>query len=265
VGRHSPETIAKMNATRARKREEKALAGIPNTYKKRSSSEWHVHLEEPSNRYFTSVLEVQGDRYLGVIDNVTDEQLSFLVLEHLSEVVSEELFLKIADEWYTESSKRWPLSFELCRLGYPHVVDKLLKTFCVKNVKKCVGKLFKYESSSHVQRYQLTIQRVPFKVRQTKGTAPMSTAQRRSLALSVVVSRSRKVYKKAGLADERSTEEILAERIKQLRTSVRLTKLRVEKSRARVAMGRAGKQTLENSERALERAVQALEKWESYA
>jgi hypothetical protein len=103
------------------------------------------HLESEMNYSFLTLLEYKRVRYLTVIENLVDDEITAYCLDQLSaEGIDQGWFMTIALRWFYGASDKYPLSFEFAKLGKTEVVKRVMKTFNVASVSRVVGRLFVY-------------------------------------------------------------------------------------------------------------------------
>ena len=89
------------------------------------------------------MLEHRRDRYLGIVDNIDQENITAYVLDYaVQEGVDLETFVQIAENWLEKSNGEYPLSFELSRLGLTEATRRIYKTFDLAYVTRLVGRAF---------------------------------------------------------------------------------------------------------------------------
>lgn len=104
------------------------------------------HISDRGNLQLLSLLEHRRDRYLVIVDNITDDAITAYVLDYAQqEGVDLGTFLDIAENWLKLSDGKYPLSFELSRLGLTSVARKIYKTFDLAYVTRLVGRSFSFE------------------------------------------------------------------------------------------------------------------------
>lgn len=105
------------------------------------------HYMDTTNLCFVSLIEYKREQYLGIIDNITDTELSAFILSHAKpEVIGANDFIRFAIRWFYKSSGKYPLSFEFAKLGLSNKIQPLYKTFDLNYVSRVVGKPFIFEN-----------------------------------------------------------------------------------------------------------------------
>lgn len=104
------------------------------------------YFADTSNSCFISLIEYKRENYIGIIDNITDTELSAFILSHAKpEVLDVDEFLQFAVRWFYKSSKKYPLSFEFARLGLSKKIQPIYKTFDLGYVSRVIGQPFIFE------------------------------------------------------------------------------------------------------------------------
>lgn len=102
--------------------------------------------QDQTTLHYLSLLEYRRENFLVVIDNITDTEITAFTLDFIKEdVISLTNFLSICNVWFYKSSGRYPLSFEIAKLGLSKKLAPLIKTFDVNNVSRIVGIPFEYK------------------------------------------------------------------------------------------------------------------------
>lgn len=98
-----------------------------------------------SNALYLSLIEHKRENFLGIIDNVGTTEITAYVLDFAEqEGISIPWLLSIANIWYYRSSGRYPLSYELAKLGLTKKTQGILRTYDVNNVARIVGMPFMF-------------------------------------------------------------------------------------------------------------------------
>lgn len=107
------------------------------------------------------MLEHRRDRYLVIIDNISDEVITAYVLDYAQqEGVDLIAFINIAEEWLRDGGGH-PLSFELSRRGLTSAGRRIYKTFDLAYVTRLVGRSFSYDLTTPVRVRRRRASRVP--------------------------------------------------------------------------------------------------------
>lgn len=116
----------------------------------------HVeYVEDQGNCLFLSLLEYRKEKYLVIIDNVTDDEIGAYVLDVAKqEGLDLKLLLTVITQWFYRASYKYPLSFEFSRLGMTPMTNRIYKTFELAHVTRLVGNDFRFnlDSSPKVKR-----------------------------------------------------------------------------------------------------------------
>lgn len=108
------------------------------------------------------MLEHRRDRYLVIVDNLDSELITAYVLDYAQqEGVDLITFIKIAEEWLKQSDGKYPLSFELSRLGLTSVAKRIYKTFDLAYVTRLVGRSFSFDLTTPSRVRRRRASRVP--------------------------------------------------------------------------------------------------------
>lgn len=99
-----------------------------------------------SNILYLSLIEHKRENYLGIIDNISDTEVSAYILDYAKQQgISISWLLSIANIWYYKSSGKSPFSYELSRLGLTEKVQGILRTYDVNNVVRIKGMPFTFD------------------------------------------------------------------------------------------------------------------------
>lgn len=97
---------------------------------------------------FISLIQYGKEKILTVIDNTNNTQMKCFVLDLCGpEGISEQLFLEIANHWYENNFKKYPLSTELAKMGLSLVTSKILRTYNIEYISRVIGPIQKYSSN----------------------------------------------------------------------------------------------------------------------
>lgn len=120
------------------------------------------HVSDKGNLHCLSILEHRRDRYLVIVDNIDDEIITAYVLDYAQqEGVDLETFINIAENWLSTSDGKYPLSFELSRLGLTSTARRIYKTFDLAYVTRLVGRGFTYDLLTPIRVRRRRASRVP--------------------------------------------------------------------------------------------------------
>lgn len=104
-------------------------------------------IKDPVNLFYLSLIEYKRENYLAVIDNITDDEITAYVLDYIhQEDVNVQNFLSIVNHWFYKSAHRYPLSFEIAKLGLTSKLSPLFKSFDKNFVSRVVGQPFIFNS-----------------------------------------------------------------------------------------------------------------------
>lgn len=120
------------------------------------------HVSDQGNLHLLSMLEHRRDRYLVIVDNISDEIITAYVLDYAQqEGVDLITFINIAEEWLEKSGGGYPLSFEISRLGLTAAARKIYKTFDLAYVTRLVGRSFSFDLTTPTRVRRRRASRVP--------------------------------------------------------------------------------------------------------
>jgi hypothetical protein len=120
------------------------------------------HVSDRGNLHLLSMLEHRRDRYLVIVDNIDDETITAYVLDYAQqEGVDLIAFIGIAEKWLEQSEGKYPLSFELSRLGLTSIARKIYKTFDLAYVTRLVGQSFSYDLTTPIRVRRRRASKVP--------------------------------------------------------------------------------------------------------
>ena len=110
------------------------------------------HVSDRGNLNMLSMLEHRRDRYLVIVDNIDEDNITAYVLDFAQqESVDLSLFIKIAEQWLEKSNGEYPLSFELSRLGLTEATRRIYKTFDLAYVTRLVGRAFSFDLTTPIR------------------------------------------------------------------------------------------------------------------
>lgn len=120
------------------------------------------HVSDRGNLHLLSLLEHRRDRYLVIVDNITEDEIAAYVLDYAQqEGIDLGTFLDLTENWLQTSGGAYPLSFEFSRLGLTSVTRRIYKTFDLAYVTRLVGKAFTYEMSTPTKVRRRRASKVP--------------------------------------------------------------------------------------------------------
>ena len=107
------------------------------------------HACDRGNLMFLSVLAFRRENYLVIIDNITDDEVGAYVLDFAQqEGLDLKQLISVVTTWFYRASYRYPLSFELSRLGLAHHTNRIYKNFELAHVTRLIGNDFRYDLKS---------------------------------------------------------------------------------------------------------------------
>jgi hypothetical protein len=106
-------------------------------------------LQDRANHLYLTLIEYKKEKYLTIIDNIQGSEITAFVLDYAeAEEVDVNWLLSVANLWYYKSSNRYPLSFEMARIGAKNKVTPIMKTFNLDYVSRIIGKIFLYDTDA---------------------------------------------------------------------------------------------------------------------
>ncbi len=108
-----------------------------------------LHVEFASDKgtyHYLSVIEFRREKYLVVVDNITQEGVGAYVLDFAQqEGLDLQQLISVVTTWFYRASYRYPLSFEFSRLGMAQYTNRIYKSFELGHVTRLIGNDFKYD------------------------------------------------------------------------------------------------------------------------
>ena len=103
------------------------------------------NLDSDQNHAYLTLIIYKKQKYLVVVDNVGNEEISAFVLDMAeAEGIDVKWFLSVCNLWFYSSSEKYPLSFEFAKTGHLNTVKKIIRTFNTNSVSRIVGRIFMY-------------------------------------------------------------------------------------------------------------------------
>ena len=120
------------------------------------------HISDQGNLHLLSMLEHRRERYLVIVDNIDDENVTAYVLDYAQqEGIDLTSFIRIAEDWLQHGAESYPLSFELSRLGLTSAARRIYKTFDLAYVTRLVGREFMFDLTTPTRVRRRRASRVP--------------------------------------------------------------------------------------------------------
>lgn len=89
---------------------------------------------------FVSLIKYNETISLNIIDNIQDKHIHAYVLDLCGpENVEHGIIINIAENWYNNFSKEYPLSVEFSKQGMTQYVNKILRSYPVDFVSRVIG------------------------------------------------------------------------------------------------------------------------------
>lgn len=96
--------------------------------------------------FYLSVLEYRSQQFIGVVNNIDDDEVGMYVLDFAEPAkVDVRLLFSAITLWFYKSSATHPLSVEFSKLGLTPMADKIFRTFELAHVTRLVGNGFQYD------------------------------------------------------------------------------------------------------------------------
>lgn len=103
------------------------------------------NLDSNENHAYLTLIIYKKQKYLVVVDNIVNEEISAFVLDNISsEDIDTQWFISVCNLWFYSSSEKYPLSFEFAKLGQLDKVKTIIKTFNINSVSRIIGRIFMY-------------------------------------------------------------------------------------------------------------------------
>ena len=94
---------------------------------------------------FITLVQYRKDYILTIIDNATDKLVRAFVLDLcVSSDVSEEHIIKIATDWYKDSSEDYPISVEFSKREMTEQTSKIYRTYATEYITRIIGPFPKF-------------------------------------------------------------------------------------------------------------------------
>lgn len=122
--------------------------------------------------FYLSVLEYRSQQFIGVVNNIDDEEIGMYVLDFAEpEKIDIRTLFSAITLWFYKSSNVHPLSVEFSRLGLTPTTDKIFRTFELAHVTRLVGNGFTYDLTGKpkIRRRRVTPQQPTTEIRLRKA------------------------------------------------------------------------------------------------
>lgn len=107
------------------------------------------HPKDYSGFPFITLIQYRKHPMLTIVDNATDGTIRAFVLDLCGpERVDEELVIRAAAEWYTNSRNAIPISVEFSRLGIAGATSKIYRSLNLEFVSRVIGPVPRYPMST---------------------------------------------------------------------------------------------------------------------
>lgn len=104
---------------------------------------------------FITLIQFKNTHILCIIDNADESNVHAYVLDLCGACgLNEELIISIANKWYINNSKKYPLSIEFSKHGVTGETQNIYKTFQIEYISRIIGPLpsFKMVTNAKVKR-----------------------------------------------------------------------------------------------------------------
>jgi len=118
--------------------------------------------EDNGNYFFLSLIEHRGEKYLAIIDQITEETLGAYVLDFAQqEGIDLKDLMSLITIWFYKAHHKYPLSFEFSRMGISAQTNKIYRTFELAHVTRVVGNDFRYEMQAPPKVKRRRVNKIP--------------------------------------------------------------------------------------------------------
>lgn len=107
---------------------------------------------------FITLIQYRQEHLLTIIDNVLTKEIRCFVLDLCNASnINEELIINIANHWFENNSKKYPLSFEFSKQNMIELISPIYKKFNINYISRVIGPLFTFpmNNSSKIKRKKL--------------------------------------------------------------------------------------------------------------
>ena len=125
-----------------------------------------MEIADPMNYQYMTYLEFgKDDSCLCVIDNIDNGEIRLFILDKLKQsAICPSWFISMVNNWYYNSSEKYPLSIEFSKHGLSDVVSDIYIKLPLSNVKKITGRVFSYQMSAEPKVRRRRVKAVPTNV-----------------------------------------------------------------------------------------------------
>jgi hypothetical protein len=120
------------------------------------------HVEDNGNYFFLSLIEHRNEKYLAVIDQVTDDSVGAYVLDFAKqEGLDMKDLMSLITLWFYKAHSKYPLSFEFSRMGVSTQTNKIYRTFELAHVTRVVGNDFRFNIQEEPKVKRRRVNKIP--------------------------------------------------------------------------------------------------------
>lgn len=95
---------------------------------------------------FITLIRYNDENFLNIIDNVINNTIITYVLDLCpANNINEESIINVAYSWFTNNSKKYPISIEFNKRGIAAETSKILRCFPIDYVSRIIGPLPEYK------------------------------------------------------------------------------------------------------------------------
>lgn len=109
-------------------------------------------VEGTGNLHFVSLIEYKREQFIGIIDNVTDTEISAYILDYAEqEKIDLPTFISVATRWFYAESEDKQFSIFLAKNGLTGWAAPMFRSLDVTFVSRIVGESFSYNKKKPVK------------------------------------------------------------------------------------------------------------------
>jgi hypothetical protein len=104
--------------------------------------EWR---QDVTTLHYMSLIEYRRETFLCVIDNIGESEITAYTLDFAKQQnIDVGDFLSLCNIWFYKSSHKYPLSFEIARLGLTERLSPMMRNYEINNVSRIIGVPFTF-------------------------------------------------------------------------------------------------------------------------
>jgi hypothetical protein len=120
------------------------------TKNKISSLVIEEHPENYNGYEFITLIRYNDKNFLTIIDNVIDTSIIVYVLDFCNQlIISEEEVINIANDWYENNRKNYPISIEFSKRTLGDEMSKIVREFNLDFITRIIGPTFEFPMSGN--------------------------------------------------------------------------------------------------------------------